>query len=94
MGRVPFETEPGPKWDASRLKRGGEKSKNQQRQHQQEDALAACSRALMRSESANIPEVGMSLVLELLAVDVGAAAASSKTVAEGRQVDPTATPLE
>ena len=56
--------------------------------------MAACSRALMRSESANIPEVGMSLVLELLAVDVDAAAASSKTVAEGRQVDPTATPLE
>jgi len=57
-------------------------------------AADACSRALTRSESASIPEVGMSLVLELLAIAVDEAAISSKTEAAGLRVDPTATPLE
>ena len=46
-------------------------------QHQQEDALAACSRALTRSASASIPSVGMSLVHELLAQGPEDAAAAS-----------------
>ena len=57
-------------------------------------AADASARALTRAERASIPEVGMSLVLELLAIAVDEAAVSSKTEVAKLRVDPTATPLE